>query len=222
MTTSTRSGKGRKLLALALVAIPWFLKDHLATALEERSREAQQVLIEENNQGLREEQGLEQRQMMDRLVRIEIRQMQSTGELSEVQVAGAVADDLSRRFNAEGKALHHSLQKFHELLPKIAMDGVTNKTLETKVHQVEAVAQDLEKFQPEAAHKDNQALLDKWGHAEVALGDAYEQLSNEAERDRDLSAKLAFWSRIAAWSLTAIAAFMMGDWTKAFGGEGGE
>jgi hypothetical protein len=203
-----------KVMTFALVVVPWFLKDQLATTLEERSREAQKVLIEGNNQELREEQELEQRQVVDRLARIELRQIQTTGELSEAQIAKAVADDLSRNFAAEGKALHNSLQKFDELLPRIPMEAATKQVLEAKAHQVEAVTQELEKFKLDTPQQDNQALLERWGHAEVALGEAYEQLSVEAERDRDSSANLAFWSRIAAWAFTALAAFMMGDWTK--------
>jgi len=218
MALITRGSRGRKLLTLGLLLAPWFLKDHLATAMEERSTEAQQVLLEESSQEQREEQAAEQRQLMDRLARIELRQVQASGELSEAQVAKAVADDLSRSFSAEGKALQHSTRKFEELLPKVAMDAATQQALAAKVHQVEAVAQALEAFKPEAAHPDNQALLDQWSHAEVTLGDAYEQLSHEAVRDRDASTRLALWSRIAAWSLTAIAALMAGDWTSLFGG----
>ncbi len=94
------------------------------------------------------------------------------------------------------------------------MEAATKQVLETKAHQVDAVTQELEKFKPETPQQDNQALLEHWGQAEVALGEAYEQLSVEAERDRDSSANRAFWSRIAAWFFTASAAFLMGDWTK--------
>ncbi|NWJ42582.1 MAG: hypothetical protein HXX12_16590 [Geothrix sp.] len=210
-------GKGShawKVMTFALVVVPWFLKDQLATSLEERSRNARKVLIEENHQEQREEQEIEQRQVVDRLARIELRQIQTTGELSEAQIARAVADDLSRSFAAEGKALHGSMLKFNELLPKIPMEAATRRALEAKAHQVEAVTQELEKSRPETPQQDNQALLERWAQAEVALGEAYEQLSLEAERDRDSSANQAFWSRIAAWVFTALAAFMMGDWTK--------
>ena len=106
------------------------------------------------------------------------------------------------------------MQKFNELVPEIPMEAATKRVLEAKAHQVEAVTQELEKSKPETLHQDNQALLERWGQAEEALGEAYEQLSLEAERDRDSSANLAFWSRIAAWVFTALAAIMMGDWTR--------
>lgn len=172
------------------------------------------MLIEENNQEQREEQEIEQRQVVDRLARIELRQIQTTGELSEAQIAKAVADDLSRSFGAEGKALHNSVQKFNELLPRIPMEAATQRTLEAKAHQMETVTQELEKFMPGTPQQDNQAQLKHWGQAELDLGEAYEQLSVEGERDRDSSAKLAFWSRSAAWVFTALAAFLMGDWTR--------
>ena len=191
MASLKRDNKGWKVLSFALLAIPWFLKDHLATSLDQRSQEAQEVLIEESAQRLREEQGLEQRQQVNRLARIELRQIHATGALSEEEVARAVEDNLSRSFNAEGKALHHSAQQFDELLSKIAMDAALNRSLEAKAQQVEAVAQDLEKFKPETSRKDYSALLDRKDHAEEALGDAYEHLLSEAEKDRDSSARLA-------------------------------
>ena len=73
----------------------------------------------------------------------------------------------------------------------------------------------IEKFNPGTPQQDNQPLLQRWGQAEVALGEAYDQLSVEAERDRDSSATKAFWSRVAAWVFTALAAFMMGERAKA-------
>ena len=214
MSVFKKGSQAWKVMTLALVVVPWFLKDQLATSLEERSRNAQKVLIDGNEQDQREALEVEQRQVVDRLARIELRQIQTTGELTEAQVAKAVADDLSRSFSEEGRALHGSMQKFNSLLPKVSMAEITRRSLEAKAHQVEAVTQELEKFNPETPQQDNQPLLQRWSQAEVALGEAYDQLSLEAERDRDSSAKKAFWSRVAAWVFTALAAFMMGDRAK--------
>ena len=145
MSVFEQGSQAWKVMTLALVVVPWFLKDQLATSLEERSRNAQKVLIDGNEQEQREALEIEQRQVVDRLARIELRQIQTTGELTEAQVAKAVADDLSRSFSEEGRALHSSMQKFNSLLPKVSMEETTRRSLEAKAHQVEAVTQELEK-----------------------------------------------------------------------------
>jgi hypothetical protein len=90
-----------------MVALPWILRDQLATALDVNSREVLQVMIEENAQQQREQQGEELRELNRQLARIELRQKQSSGELDEHQVGEESAQMLSSTFVAEGTALGH-------------------------------------------------------------------------------------------------------------------
>lgn len=218
MTRFKRGGRGWQLLTLAMVALPWFLRDHLATALEGNSREVQQVMIEENAQQQREQQGEELRELNRQLARIELRQKQSSGELDEHQIGEESAQMLSSTFVAEGTALSHRVKSFEALLPKIAMADATRKGLAGKAQAAGVVAQTLETFDVKVHHDHVDALVDQWGQAETHLREAYEQLLIEAEQDRDSSAKSATWARFAAWAFTALAALMMGDWKKLLSG----
>jgi hypothetical protein len=214
MTRFKRGSRGWQLLTLAMVAVPWFLRDQLATSLEANSREVQQVMIEENAQQQREQQGEELRELNRQLARIELRQRQSSGELDEHQVGEEAAQMLSTTFAAEGTALSHRVKSFADLLPKIAMAEATRRNLANQAQTAGAVAQTLEAFDVKVHHDHVDALVDQWGQAETHLREAYEQLLVEAEQDRDASAKAANWARFAAWAFTALAALMMGDWKK--------
>jgi len=218
MTLIKRGSRGWQLLTLAMVALPWFLRDQLATALDVNSREVQQVMIEENAQQQREQQGEELRELNRQLARIELRQKQSSGELDEHQVGEESAQMLSSTFVAEGTALGHRVKSFETLLPKIAMADVTRKGLADKAQAAGAVAQTLETFDVKVHHEHVDALVDQWGQAETHLREAYELLLVEAEQDRDASARMATWARFAAWAFTALAALMMGDWKKLLSG----
>ena len=218
MTLIKRGSRGWQLLTLAMVAVPWILRDQLATTLEVNSREVQQVMIEENAQQQREQQGEELRELNRQLARIELRQKQSSGELDEHQVAEESAQMLSSTFVAEGTALSHRVKSFETLLPKIAMADATRKGLADKAQAAGAVAQTLETFDVKVHHEHVDVLVGQWGQAETHLREAYEQLLVEAEQDRDSSARSANWARFAAWAFTALAALMLGDWKNLLAG----
>ena len=217
-----RGTRGWQLLTLAMVAVPWFLRDQLATSLEVNSREVQQVMIEENAQQQREQQGEDLRELNRQLARIELRQRQTSGELDTHQVDEETAQMLSSNFNTEGSALDHRVKSFENLLPRIAMADATRKALMEKVQAAGVVAQTLETFDMKVHHEHVDALVEQWGQAETKLREAYEVLLVEAEQDRDASAKSASWARFAAWAFTALAALMMGDWKKLLTGIGKE
>jgi hypothetical protein len=223
MTRFKRGTRGWKLVTLALIALPWFLRDQLATSLEVNSQEVQQVMIEENGQQQREQQGEDLRELNRQLARIELRQRQSSGELDENQVREESAQMLSSTFASEGAALGHRVKSFEHLLPKVAMAEATRKRLADKAQAAGAVAQSLEAFDAKVHHEHLDGLVEQWDQAETGLREAYEQLLVEAEQDRDASANLANWARFAAWAFTALAALMMGDWRKLLpGGDDGQ
>lgn len=222
MNRLKRGTRGWQLITLTMVALPWVLRDQLATALEVNSREVQQVMIEENSQQQRELQGDDLRQLNHQLARIELRQRQTSGELDEHQIREETAQLLSSTFVAEGSALSHRVASFEKLLPKISMNAETRKGLAGKAQAAGAVAQSLESFDAKVHHDNVDALVEQWDQAETQLREAYEQLLLEAEKDRDSSATLANWARFAAWFFTALAAFMMGDWRKLLTGRSEE
>ena len=213
-----QGNRRRQLLTLAMVALPCFLRDHLATSLEVDSREVQQVMIEENAQQQREQHGEGLRELNRQLARIELRQRQSSGELDEHQVGEEAAQLLSSTFVEEGTALDHRVKSFEKLMPRVAMTDATRKSLADKAQAAGAVAQALEAFDTKVHHEHVDALVDQWSKAETNLREAYEALSAEAQQDQASSARLANWARFAAWAFTALAALMVGDWKNLFTG----
>ncbi|GLH72938.1 hypothetical protein GETHLI_14400 [Geothrix limicola] len=221
MNQHTRTGRGRQVLTLAMIALPWFLRDQLATSLDENSRELQQVMVEAHNQEQREQQGDDLRELNRQLARIELRQKQSSGELDEQQVEEETAQLLSSTFASEGVALGHRVSSFEALLPRITMAESTRKDLADKGRAAGAVAKTLETFDAKAHHEHMDQLVAQWDQAESTLREAFDRLLTEAERERDSSARWATWSRFAAWAFTALAALSVGDWRKLLPGNSG-
>ncbi len=216
MVSIKRGSRVWQVVTLALIAVPWFLRDQLATSLEESSREVQQALIEANAQQQQEQQGDDLRQLNQQLARIELRQRQTAGELDEQQVREETAQLLSGSFAAEGQALAHRVKSFEKLLSKFDMAAATRKNLTDRAHAAGDVANALAAFDPKAHHEHLDRLVEQWDHAETQLREAYELLLIEAERDREASATSANWARFLAWGLTALAGLMLGGWKGLF------
>jgi len=216
MNLFKKGGQVRKLVPLALVILPWFLKDHLATLLEEQSREAQQVLIEQGNQEQREQQGREIRGLNLKLAEIGLRQ--KAGELSERAIRQEEAETMAGIIQAEGRALVHSGRSLEKLISKVDMKAEQQKSLEESARLVQEVGTALAAFDPKGAPEGNDALIAQWEATEARLSKAFEELSEVAEQDREASASAATTARFLAWIFTALAALMIGDWKQLFGG----
>jgi len=220
MNLFKKGGPVRKLAPLALVVLPWFLKDHLATVLEEQSREAQQVLIEQGNQEQREQQGREIRGLNLKLAEIGLRQ--KAAEMSERAIRQEEAETMAGIIQAEGKAMAHSGKSLQKLLPKVDMREDQRKSLEESAKIAQDVGMALTAFDPKAAQEGNEALIAQWETTEARLSKAYEDLADVAEQDQEASASAATVARFLAWIFTAVAALMVGGWKQLFGGAGRE
>jgi len=214
-----KGGRGRKLLPLALIVLPWFFKDHLATVLEEQSREAQQVLIEEGNQEQREQQGRDIRELNHKLVEIGLNQ--KAGALTPLAMQEAEAEAMAGIIQAEGKALVRGGKTLLKLLPKVDMEDELRKGLEESAKAAQEVGTAMLAFNPKA-EKGNEALSDLWIATEARLTKAYEDLADLAEKDREASSTAATIARFLAWIFTAVGAAMIGDWKQLLGGGGGK
>ena len=210
-------GRLRKLLVLVVVATPWILKDQLATTLDENAREAEQVLIEENNQEQAKEQGQEQREMIQRLARIETEQMRAGRENRSTEVAQKEAREEMENQMAEVHAMRESVRNFEKLQPKVALTDADTAKVNAAMSEAEAAATALEQHARGTGAVDPGTFSATWDAAEEHMHDAFQTLLDQAERDRDSSATAAQWARVAAWSVTLLAAAMMGDWKKILG-----
>ncbi|MFN7958011.1 MAG: hypothetical protein U0P46_06805 [Holophagaceae bacterium] len=220
MNLFKKGGRVRRLLPLALVVLPWFLKDHLATLLEEQSREAQQVLLEQGNQEQREQQGREIRGLNLKLAEIALRQ--KAGELSPRAIRQEEAETMADIIQAEGRAMTHSGKSLQKLIAKVDMKAEQRTGLEESARVVQEVGAALAAFDPKAAPEGHEALMAQWETTEARLSKAFEDLAEAAEQDREASAGAATTARFLAWIFTAVAALMVGGWKQVLGGAGSE
>ena len=218
MNVFKKGGKVRKLLPLAMILLPWFLKDQLATELEKHSLEAQQVVIAKDNQEQREAQERGIRALSIELARIELGQGRNSEEIQQREFE--MTADL---IQAEGKAMHRSAVLFEGLLKKVDMEEAKKAELAGKAKAAKELGATLAEHTEEALRHATKATEQQWATVEQGLTSAYEGLATEADRDQKESASAATGARFLAWILTAIAAFMMGGWGKVMGmvGEAG-
>lgn len=210
-----KGGRGRKLLPLALIVLPWFLKDHLAAVLEEQSREAQQVLIEEGNQEQREQQSRDIRELNHKLVEIGLNQ--KVGSLTPKALQEEEAEAMAGIIQAEGQALVRGGKTLLKLLPKVDMEEELRKGLVESAQAAQEVGKAMVAFDPKAAGGSD-ALGNLWIATEARLTKAYVDLADLAEKDREASSTAATLARFLAWIFTAVGAAMIGGWKQLIGG----
>ena len=179
MNLFKKGGRVRRLLPLALVVLPWFLKDHLATLLEEQSREAQQVLLEQGNQEQREQQGREIRGLNLKLAEIALRQ--KAGELSPRAIRQEEAETMADIIQAEGRAMTHSGKSLQKLIAKVDMKAEQRTGLEESARVVQEVGAALAAFDPKAAPEGHEALMAQWETTEARLSKAFEDLAEAGD-----------------------------------------
>jgi hypothetical protein len=222
-------GKWRKLIALAMIAVPWFLRDQLAARMDKRATVAQQVLTEKNDQQQRQEQVQDQRETLDRL-----KDIQAKLDEVDAKVEGKDENEIQKRadesyvkltsdlFEEEGLALNQSADNFDGLLKKVDMDSATSRKLEEMAEQAGNTADKLLAFNSNPQEDDIESLFDELSDTQDKLVDGYEKLDTAATKERDESTRRADFFRNLAWVFTGIGAVLMGDWKKLFGGSDDE
>lgn len=236
MVRISRGTRAWQLLTVAVIAVPWLLRDELATRLDTQSSaavEVQTALHQENDRAL---QTIEQRETRDRLKRIEILVTKVARETTASAAQEAKAELALESAKLEAQELVTSAQTFLGLLEhmpitpqpvaqgdiedrkpidkwlgvdSIAAGGLTKAQLQALANKVAKTAQDV-------ADSDNPAEADwtEWNSATNALHIAYNDLSVSAKAAEKSSAAAASMARWAAWLFTALGALMIGDWSR--------
>jgi hypothetical protein len=217
--------KWSRLLAIAMIVVPWFFKDQLAASMDKKAELAQQVLAEKNQQLDIQDQAKDQREVLTRLRAIQ-------GQLDVVQAKAENADQsaidateeqsnldlMSSYFEDEGKALAKSEDTFEGLIDRIDLDPAVTKELEDLAAKASTTADNLRAFDSNPDSKQIDSLYTALNDAHDQLADGYDKLDDAANKERDASASLAGVFRGVAWLCTALGALLMGDWRKLFGG----
>jgi hypothetical protein len=236
MAMIKRGSRAWQLLTVAVIAVPWLLRDELAMRLDAQTSAAAEVQTALHREDERAVQVAEQRETQDRLKRIEILVAKLARETSASQAEEAKAEVMSGSAKREAEELVASAQTFSRLLegmpitPRpVAQDDIEDrKPLDewlgidsigsgglTKA-QLQALAVKVEKTAQDVADSDDPAGGDftEWNSATDALRVAYDELWASAqiqERASSLQADIARW---AAWLFTALGALMLGDWSR--------
>src|SRR5258708_14116658 len=71
LTFAKQGIKWQQLIAVAMIAVPWFLRDELAGRMEQRATDAQQVLTEKDEQQEQQQQISDQRDLLRRIGQIQ-------------------------------------------------------------------------------------------------------------------------------------------------------
>jgi hypothetical protein len=236
MAMIRRGGRAWQLLTVAVIALPWLLRDELATRLDTQSNAAAEVQTALHQESERSLQATEQRETRDRLKRIEIMLAKATRETTAADAKEAQADVASESARREAEELVASAETFLGLLEDmpITPQAVDKDDVEdrkpvdkwlgvdsigagglTKA-QLQALAEKVAKTAQDVADADNPAEGDftEWDHATAALHVAYNDLLASAHAEEKASAATANAARWAAWLFTALGALMIGDWSR--------
>ena len=221
--------KWQKLIAIALIVVPWFFKDQLAASMDQKAELAQQALTEKNQQLEVQDQAKDQREVLTRL-----REIQGSLDIVEAKADNADQanidatleqsnlDLMSSYFEDEGKALSKSEETFERLIDKIDLNPDLKSELENIASQASTTADNLRAFDAAPDAKQIDALYSALDDAHNKLADGYDKLDDAANKERDDSAGLAGIFRGVAWLCTALGALLMGDWRKVLGDSNGD
>jgi len=223
----TKQGiKWRQVVALSMIAVPWFLRDELAGRMEKRATDAQQVLTEKDQQQVQQQQISDQRDLLRRIGEIQAQlklvdtKVDPSVSAEEIDAQARKSDDesLGSFFKDAGSDLAESADKLDELMEQVTLPSAEEGQLSGVSASVHKTAHDLESFDSNASEPVIDAKYNDLSKAQDDLVDAYEKLSNVAEQERVRSTHYANTARGVAWGFTAVGTVLMGNWKKLLGG----
>lgn len=226
MKFAKQGGKYQQLIAVAIIGVPWFLRDELASNMEQRATDAQQVMTEKDEQQEQQQQISDQRDLLRRIgqIQAQLRLVDAKvgSKLSEEEIAEQTrkSDDefLGNFFKEAGTDLGDAAEMFDELVQKVKLPAAEQNQLSGIAEAARKTSHDLESFDPNASESVIDAQFNALSKTQDDLVDAYEKLSKAAEQERDRSTNYANIARGGAWAFTAIGTVLLGNWKKLLGG----
>ena len=236
-----RGSRAWQLLTIAVIAVPWLLRDELAVRLDAHTSAAAQVQTALMNESQRAQAAAEQHANRASLRNIEILVMRLARESSKAETDEAKSDLFAESIRREADELHTSIRTFDEHLEGMAIHpmpvaegadlderkevdawlgidsiagGLTKQHLKALSIKVRAVADAVAATNVNATPPQ----MDDRPIATTALGVAYQALHESATVNQDRYANSAQAARLAAWLFTALGALMIGDWSRTLRG----
>ncbi len=226
MNFSPKGIKWRQVIAIAMIAVPWFLRDELAGRMDQRATDAQQVLTEKDNQEEQQQQVEDQRDMLRRIREIQ-GQLKVVDVKLDPQVTEGQIEDQARKsddefldgyFKEAASDLADGADKLTDLMQRVGLSSDQKQKLDGAAAAAHKTAHDLEGFNQDASEDEIDVLYKNLGESQSALVKAYDELSTVADQERARSTRNAEIARGAAWVLTALATVLMGNWKRLLGG----
>lgn len=212
-----RGSRAWQLLALAVIAVPWFLRDHLATTLETQLQETQEILHGLDNERERQLAEHEQRDTLQRMERMEILLRKIAYKSSEEESATEQLEAYQQAVRAEGQSMQAAVETFQGLLSAAAPTQETKAKGDGAAAAAAGAAQKLSEQFGKGTEDEDQTLLDAFDGAARQLDDAFEALYKEADARAAHTEEQATLARFVAWVLTGLGALMMGGGAGLFG-----
>lgn len=207
MTGVAQGGRGRRLLGIVIIVVPWLLRDQIAVGLETASTASQQIQVALGEEEARQQQERDQRATLRRLIALEHKVDNVSAPVekdatfdSEIDSAGAELKQSVASFTARVKALgidDDEAAKVHH-----AGDSAT----------AAAVLMIRDYGKSETTVEQDDALVARFDSAGSAFFKEIQALSAQATLDAGHYSTWATVSRFGAWIMTAIGAVMLGGW----------
>ena len=173
--------KWQQVIAVAMIAVPWFLRDELAGRMEQRATDAQQVLTEKDEQQEQQQQISDQRDLLRRIGQIQVQlglidAKVGSKAVSEEEIAEQArkSDDefLGNFFKEAGTDLGDTADKFDELMHRVKLTSAEEDQLGGVADAARKTANDLESFDPNASESVIDAQFNGLSKAQDDLVDA--------------------------------------------------
>jgi hypothetical protein len=207
-----------KAVGLALVLVPWFLRDQVAVELDSISRAAVVTQGRLQAQIQKQESDKDQRRLTAMVASIEVTVDIMNGDRQRKDGDARKLGIVLEAINKDMDALKKAANGFKVELDKLQLADLTKEDRTALVELADAVVAHASKVQ--AAIKTDKLgelddLLADADEAEGAITKVYAQLEDDIEKMKQSTADEASSARKLAWILTAFGAALMGDWRRA-------
>ncbi len=206
MAGMAQGGRGRRLLGIAIIVVPWLLRDTIAVGLESASTASQAIKVALDDEEARQIQEREERRTLSRLVMLE-------HKVDKVEITLEDDPTFDKEVLSEGEDLKKSVAGFIKHVKDLEIDGDESAKVREAGESATAAAGQLKEYaNSETPDAQKDSILAHFDSAGQHFFNEIKALSAKETEDAETYSTLATLSRIGAWILTAIGAVMLGGW----------
>lgn len=209
-----RLGKFRTILGIALIAIPWFFRDQVATTFDIEAQTLNSVQMEMENQEQEKAKAKQQKAIVDELAAHKLELLKLKNPESEGSVEQLAEELFKETLKQEGTDLVQSATTLRDFKQRVNLEP--DKA--TEIDNSANLAQELGEYLQNGNAAATQDLFKIWNVAEIELEASYQTILEQAKKDSESSSGLASTARFIAWLFTAIGALVAGDWRNLISG----